>query len=243
MYWLKSVFTIKSIHDLVVLSLIYKDVPGELTVKGMLPSGEMIEMFSLEWTNAPFENLLNMPHLEYNLRFDSPDAKYYIYTRLVGPKTINAIAPSIKKLDRTTFTHHNKDAILKWVDAIDVHVSYEMNREYDMDNNFEYPDVQLNTIDELILAARLSQHSEFVLPLEKGIITGNSKSVYLSDMFLDGGGGHKFSGLMFDLDDGLTSPWGDIVSPYFNKKFEQWKKEGLNKPLSKYYPEFAEHFE
>lgn len=229
MYWLRSSFDISSITDLEVLARIYTDVQGELSV--LDSNNEKIA--KVEWMESPFTELISKS-IKYPCK---------IVSRLVGPETVVAVSPKIKKIDPSSFDHSNKDCLLEWANHIDTKLSAEMNRTNDMGYSFKSPTKKLD-IDELIMAARLSKHATNVFIGTYGIIASNPECVYLS-WFPSSEQGESYSSLMFDKDDGLASPFCDVIAEdfeYMNECFNKWKSANYVGNLSDYCDKYSNHF-
>jgi len=221
MYWLRSQFEITSLDDLKLLIRIYDEVQGELHF--LDSSGTKV---IVEWTTCPFNKLLDLT-LEYPLTIQS---------RLVGPQTVMAVSMKIKKIDPALFEHEQKELLMLWANYIDTTVSFEMNRTTDIGRRFQQPNY-IPDVDSLIIAARLSKYATHVYIGDHGIVVSNKECCYLPWI----GKGHT-SGLMFDKDDGLLSPFGQIEGfNYITECFNKWKASGYSGDLSDYCTKYHEH--
>ena len=260
MYWLRSLFEINSVQDLELLIRIYAGVSGELYVTGM----DDEKILDIEWCKEPFAKLLTAYHTSNGLLTlkEKLTFPFKIVSRLVGPQSLLAVAPVLKKVDYATYDQENKDLsnygylfhpnnearrdlVLDWTTSIDKAVSYEMKRSNDMGMMFNHPE-ELLTTNELILAARLSKYATHVYIGENGIIASNFECTYLTwfpakTMYQDN---DKCTSLMFDKDDGHYSPFGEVGNAYsyMTECFNKWKNNNYEGKLSDYCQEYAEHF-
>jgi hypothetical protein len=226
MYWLRSVFEIRSKLDIDLLIRIYKNVAGELN---MTSKSTKID---IPWTNEPFKALLK----NESFNFIEPST---INSRLIGPQTIIGVAKNIEKINPNGLKHDNKTNLMKWADCIDLNIGIEMNRRTDIGYKFSPPEENLNNINELYLAAQLSRFATHVLPGNNGFIMANPKSTYLSWIPLNNNH-HSDSSLQFDKDDGFISSFGtSTYIDYLNNSFfNQWKNNNYQGELSDYFPKF-----
>jgi hypothetical protein len=230
MYWLRSLFKVKSLSDLELLIRIYSEVSGELTVT----DSNKNKIKDVEWCKNPFEQLLGM------------EFPYKITSRLVGPQSLLGIAPKLKKNQPICYSDVDRSVLLKeWSDHIDTVLLSEMNRKNDLGRMTSHPK-SLLSMTELIIAARLSKHATHVYMGESGAIISNFQCVYLSwfpiesDIDID-----ESASLMFDKDDGLNSPFEDTDKTYnyMRRCFKFWKKNNYIGKLSDYCTEYLEHFD
>ncbi|XWV26858.1 putative orfan [Tupanvirus soda lake] len=223
MYWLNSLFSVNSLEDLVFLTNLYQNVQGELSVKQ-----NNNKVISIEWTKNPFQELQNNPNL--------PSYPFDVYSRLVGPDTVRAVAVCVDKLDSTVFEHPNKELILKWAEHIDKVISTEMERQYDLGYYFNPPEKCLDNMSDLAFAVRLSKHCSHVIPFDSGFIVTNPKAVYLTSVGLNASF-YCTDSLMFDKDDGFLSPFESSCKSidYINSQFKKWKENGYKGKMSDYF--------
>ena len=232
MYWLNSKFVINKKSDLEFLANFYDKVSGELNVK----HGDTV-ITSVQWTINPFRALLELLELsELSLYpFD-------IWSRLVGPDTVKAAAQLVTKLDVETFQHTKRELIMEWADYIDLQVKNEMDRSNDMAMYFERPTQNLSSMSELMLAVKLSKYATHVVSHSSCFIVANTDSVYLSWIGLTPES-HCASSLMFDTDDGFTSPFepNSKSIQYLNTRFNLWKESGYPGKMADYYENFDDN--
>lgn len=165
-----------------------------------------------------------------------PAYPFNIYSRLVGPSTVRAVAICPDKLNAAEFVHPNKDLILKWSNHIDTMVGSEMDRRNDMGYCFSSPKQNLENMSELTLAVKLSKYATHIIPLESGFVVTNAKSTYLSCVGLTSDFSCDTS-LMFDKDDGFLSAFGDNSKSiaYINSRFQLWKNNNYQGKMMDYY--------
>lgn len=226
MYWLNSKFVINKKSDLEFLANFYDKVSGELNVK----RGDT-EIASVQWTINPFRALLELPEL--------PSYPFDIWSRLVGPDTVKAAAQLVTKLDPNTFQHTKRELIMEWANYIDLQVKNEMKRSNDMAMYFERPKQNLSSMPELMLAVKLSKYATHVVIHSSCFIIANTDSAYLSMIGLTPES-HCVSSLMFDTDDGFSSPFEPNSQSvrYLNTRFNLWKESGYQGKMADYYENF-----
>ena len=128
-------------------------------------------------------------------------------------------------------------------------VSYEKNTD-DVHIVVKYPDIDNEdnnytnfTIEELLLASRLSECATCALPFENGIIIMDNKNKYCITRRIKIG--PSLECLAFDKDYGIISCFDGLTDyPLVNKKIKLWKNDEYTKSLSHYYNEkiYKDHF-
>lgn len=228
MYWLLSLFELKSPQDLETLIRIYEGVQGELTVL----SKDEKESFQIEWQVSPFSTL-KKDTLMYPCK---------LTTKLAGPQTLIAGSLKINKLDPELFEHQNKDTLLKWASSIDKIISFEMQKDNDMNVSIKCPDHPLS-VDDLILAARLSKLATHVCITDEGIIATNIECKYAPWISCEGA--CLNSDLMFDKDDGYCSSFRQNIEnmDYMKGCFNRWKESEYSGSLADYHHPYKGCFE
>ena len=174
---------------------------------------------------------------------------FNIETRLVGPKSLVAVAPSLKKITPPLILEEPMALvnIMKWADHIDKVLSHEMTRQNDMAMHFSEPK-QLLSLHDLLLAARISKHATHVYPGERGAIVTHFTCGYLSwfPIQTNQPGEKECHSLMFDKDDGHASPFDDVSKDYMmmTECFQKWKANNHEGELSDYCcEEWKQHFQ
>jgi len=226
MYWLRSVFSIKSKSDLNLLSRLYASVQGELKVYS-----DTSLLLKIDWQLNPFNALLSHNDVDSLL-----EQSFEIHSRLVGPQTVMAVAGDVPKI--TSYDGYNNNVIAQWADYIDKNINSEMNRIGDMCIQFKYPDIKLSNMDELFIAIKLSKYATLAIPAQDGYIVTNPKSHYLSWVGLNE---NSSTSLQFDKDDGFNSSFGESSHiDYLNiNYFNKWKSNNFNGKLSDYFTSFS----
>lgn len=250
---MRSSFILKSMKDILLLMRIYKNVPGELNISKIINAD--FNNTTIKWCENPFDELYKIKIIQ------SIFSECIVTVRLRGPSTLINQSPKIKKINRETFEHKNKDLILDWSEKIDAQIEFEIERSKHGEDNamvMEPPKTQLNNIDELILAACVSKYATHVLPGKMGCVMLNpfgaynvwidlhlSKCKTLSE-FRENSSKIGSPPRQFDKDDGFTDYDRDTKSPdvaYMNAFFNVWKNKGYVGNLSDYFTEYSEYWD
>jgi hypothetical protein len=177
-------------------------------------------IMTVDWQINPFILLLDKVN----------EFSFYIHSRLCGPDTIKAVSIEIEKLDPLSFQHENKENIIIWSNYIDTNLYNEMTRENDLGIMYNKPKVNINNMNELALAIKVSKYCTHYLPTDYGFIITNPKSVYLKCVTLKNCGDVGF--LSFDKDDGFTD------DKFLNDKFLLWKNNNYQGDIQNFYNKY-----
>lgn len=228
MYWARSCYPINSISDLELLARIFAGIEGEIFIND---NGDEI----VKWTKNPFSKLLEKKdELEKNMPFN-------LMVRLCGPHTIVAVSPQLSKLNPMEFQHTRKNVLMMWADYIDELIQNEMGRCNDMACLWENPAEKLHTMEEFLMACRLSKHATHIF-FGNGMsaLVFNPTCCYLPSFSIEKNDG--VSSCTFDKDDGFTSVFGnDAELEYMNNKFKLWKEYGYKGSIANYCVEYCHH--
>lgn len=233
MYWARSQYEITSLLDLELLIKLFADVRGELELNKNLPA--------VEWTLNPFGRLLKVEGENKETLLKA--MPFTIMARLCGPDTILAVSSKLIKLNPAEFSHPNKDALTIWADFIDSQIRTEIGRKSDLGYIFQNPAQELLSMDEFILACRLSTLATHMLFGTKDCaLVFNSKCVYLPSISMHSKS-KKISSCIFDKDDGFTPVFAseNCQLDYINAKYQLWKQNGFKGELSHYCVEYTQH--
>jgi len=228
MYWIKSCYTIQSIKDIELLQRLYNKAYGSICINAHDDTYNTNSIELVAWQYNPFKELLKIFSNKTQLKFPLK-----IYTRIPGPQSILGVALKINK------TCKNDDPIIqKFADRIDSMVKYEINRTNDLCRKFRPLDETLNSMNQLMLAASISEYAYYVLPdeLNKCIHIMNEKSVYITGIGLDGS--DSGSSLMFDKDDGFVTAFSEDECKFLNDVFLIWKQNKYEGNFSDYLPDY-----
>ena len=231
MYWARSQYHIQSLQDLELLATIFKGVKGELEI-----TTNNDQSTTIQWTQNPFTKLLeNKDQLVKIMPFN-------LITRLCGPDTIRVVSPQLNKLNPNEFTHQRKNILMIWADYIDSQIQTEMKRSNDLGYTWQNPKEEVNSMDEFLLACRLSKHATHVLfGTHNSALVFNQQCVYLPSLKFTQTS--KIDACIFDKDDGFSPVFSqcDQQLEYINSKFKLWKNNEFKGKLSDYCHEYKHH--
>lgn len=209
MYFIESLYTIENQTHLELFCRVFANVSGD--VEFMNDGCETPNVLS---GKNPFTKIQK----NFDLRFPIK-----VHIKMSGPQSAMCTAAKIEKIDPNTFVHPRKEAIEEWACYIDTNVLSEMKRCNDLSYTYSRPSKQLNNMEELYLAAKISKYVYSLIPteFEPGFYMWNPDCAYVPHIGLVK---NLSSSIKFDLDEGFVGE--DNLKNELNKTFLIWKNKG-----------------
>jgi hypothetical protein len=146
----------------------------------------------------------------------------------MGPYTAQEVALEVIKINQ-----HNNESIKIWADFIDDMIESELKRTNDIGINFPAPKENLQSMDELLLAIKLSKYATHIIQYKTGYIIANDKSKYLTQIILNDNYG--FSTSVSFKDERKFCSLFMINTDYIKETFALWKENNYEGPIENYY--------